>query len=415
MEEPKRSMSREELYGLVWSTPMHKLAEMYGLSDRGLAKTCARHLIPVPPRGYWAKLGAGQHVKKTKLRPVENANLHTVHIAAFAPRRSVGAQLVLAAQKVQPKTGGRKNQTAVVEPGDHPHGDIRDLVKALRKAKPDADGLISVYSIAVHSRSINRAITIFHNLALFAEEAGASVQIRDDRIYVQDNVGSASFALTEERKRPKHVPTEEELAEYARLKSKRLKDRERNVWSFSRLEPWPEFDVVYTGKLTVSYGGWTQGLRGSWADGKTQTIESLLREIIAGLRLIIAAKAEDDRHRKANELRRQALREQAERRRRLEEREAKRIDFLNRLERDRKELTDWKSAVAVLPRTDNPPGEYARMIAWAETRASQLEVKLSIENIQAELIEQDLYPSPDNLSETEIEIERWDLTYPEGL
>ncbi|MBB4406865.1 MULTISPECIES: hypothetical protein [Agrobacterium tumefaciens complex] len=138
-----------------------------------------------------------------------------------------------------------------------------------------------------------------------------------------------------------------------------MKDRERNVWSFSRLEPWPEFDVVYTGKLTVSYGGWTQGLRGSWADGKTQTIESLLREIIAGLRLIIAAKAEDDRHRKANELRRQALREQAERRRRLEEREAKRIDFLNRLERDRKELTDWQSAVAVLPRTDNPPGEYA--------------------------------------------------------
>ncbi|MEI3806812.1 hypothetical protein V6R85_20015 [Agrobacterium sp. CCNWLW32] len=400
MEEPKRSMSREELYALVWSTPMQKLAEKYGLSDRGLAKTCSRHLIPVPPRGYWAKLSAGQQVKKTKLRPVENVDLHTVHIAAFAPRRSVGAQLALAAQKVQSKTDGWKNQTAVVEPGDDPHGNIRDLVKALRKAKPDDEGLISVYSIAVHSLSINRAITILHNLALIAEEAGASVQVRNDKIYVKDDVGSASLALTEERKRPKHQPTEEELAEYAKLKTKRLKDRERDVWSFARLEPWPEFDVIYTGKLTVSYGGWTQGLRGSWADGKTQTIESLLREIIAGLRLIIAANAEDDRLRKANELRLEALREQAERRRRLEEREVKRIDFLNRLERDRKELTDWQSAVAALPRPDNPPGEYARMIAWAEARAARMEAALTIERIQAELIEQNLYPLRDDLSET---------------
>ncbi|MGP4752861.1 hypothetical protein [Agrobacterium pusense] len=400
MEEPKRSMSREELYALVWSTPMQKLAETYGLSDRGLAKTCARHLIPVPPRGYWAKLSAGLNVKKTKLRPVENASLHTVHIAAFAPRRSTGAQLALAAQKVQIKTDGRKKQTAIVAPGDHPHGNIRDLVKALRKVKPDADGLISVYSIAVHSHSIDRAITILHNLALLAEEAGASIQITNDRICVQDNVGSASLALTEERKRPKHVPTEEELAEYARLRSKRLKDRERNVWSFSRLEPWPEFDVVYTGKLTATYGGWTQGLRGSWSDGKTQTIESLLGEIIAGLRLIIAANDEDAKIRKAEDLRRQALREQAELKRRRDEREAKRVEFLNGLQRDYKELLDWRAAVSMLPKTGILPDDYARMIAWAEARAARMEAALTIDRIQAELIEQNLYPLPDDLAET---------------
>lgn len=400
MENPKRSMSREELYELVWSTPMQKLAETYGLSDRGLAKTCARHFIPVPPRGYWAKLGAGQLVKKTKLRPVENANLNTVHIATFAPRMSAGAQLALATRKVQSKTDSRKNQTTLLEPGDNPHSNIRDLVKALGKAKPDADGLISVYSIAVHSRSINRAITIFHNLALLAEEAGVSLQIRNGRIYVQDTVGSASLALTEERKRPKHIPTEEELAEYARLKAKRLKDRERNIWSFSRLEPWPEFDVVYTGKLTVTYGGWTQGLRGSWSDGKTQTVESLLGEIIAGLRLIIAANDEDAKIRKAEDLRREALREQAELKRRRDEREAKRVEFLNGLQRDYKELVDWRAAVSMLPQTVILPDDYARMIAWAEARAARMEAALTIERIQAELIEQNLYPLPDDLSET---------------
>ena len=34
---------------------MTKVAAKVGLSDRGLAKLCARHDIPVPGRGYWAR------------------------------------------------------------------------------------------------------------------------------------------------------------------------------------------------------------------------------------------------------------------------------------------------------------------------------------------------------------------------
>ena len=57
--------TREELYELVWSEPISKLAKRLGVSDRGLAKACSRGDIPVPPRGYWAKL---QHRKKV-IRP----------------------------------------------------------------------------------------------------------------------------------------------------------------------------------------------------------------------------------------------------------------------------------------------------------------------------------------------------------
>lgn len=35
---------------------MSTLAIEFGISDRGLAKVCGRHRIPVPPRGYWAKV-----------------------------------------------------------------------------------------------------------------------------------------------------------------------------------------------------------------------------------------------------------------------------------------------------------------------------------------------------------------------
>ena len=42
--------TREELYEDVWSQPMLTLARRYGMSDRGLAKLCSRHRIPVPGR-----------------------------------------------------------------------------------------------------------------------------------------------------------------------------------------------------------------------------------------------------------------------------------------------------------------------------------------------------------------------------
>src|SRR5689334_12506828 len=61
------TMTREELYRLVWSTPVHELAKKYGLSDVGFAKCCRRVEVPRPPRGYWAKIAAGQKPRKTRL------------------------------------------------------------------------------------------------------------------------------------------------------------------------------------------------------------------------------------------------------------------------------------------------------------------------------------------------------------
>ena len=49
------TLTREELYELVWSEPMWTLAQRFGLSDVGLAKTCRRFRIPVPSRGYWLR------------------------------------------------------------------------------------------------------------------------------------------------------------------------------------------------------------------------------------------------------------------------------------------------------------------------------------------------------------------------
>jgi len=60
-------MKRSELHEKVWSMPMMKLARELGISDVGLAKACRRHAVPVPPRGYWAKLKAGKNPPRMPL------------------------------------------------------------------------------------------------------------------------------------------------------------------------------------------------------------------------------------------------------------------------------------------------------------------------------------------------------------
>jgi hypothetical protein len=65
---PKRQIfTRQELYDLVWSVPMMRLAARFEVSGRGLAKICQRAHIPVPKPGYWAKVQAGQPMAKVPL------------------------------------------------------------------------------------------------------------------------------------------------------------------------------------------------------------------------------------------------------------------------------------------------------------------------------------------------------------
>jgi hypothetical protein len=51
--------NREELFAKVWAQPMRNVAKQYGVSDVWLAKVCRALKVPVPGRGYWAKLQAG--------------------------------------------------------------------------------------------------------------------------------------------------------------------------------------------------------------------------------------------------------------------------------------------------------------------------------------------------------------------
>ncbi len=60
-------VSREELYQLVWSKPMIKVAEQLGVSGSYMARVCTVLNVPRPERGYWAKLAVGKAPAQTPL------------------------------------------------------------------------------------------------------------------------------------------------------------------------------------------------------------------------------------------------------------------------------------------------------------------------------------------------------------
>jgi len=59
--------SRQELFDLVWESPISSVAKRFGISDVALAKSCRKADIPLPPRGYWARLKAGKRVVTAQL------------------------------------------------------------------------------------------------------------------------------------------------------------------------------------------------------------------------------------------------------------------------------------------------------------------------------------------------------------
>ena len=58
---------RDDLYRLVWTSPVSEVAARLGVSDVALAKLCRRAEIPIPRRGYWQRTEAGQAVEPTPL------------------------------------------------------------------------------------------------------------------------------------------------------------------------------------------------------------------------------------------------------------------------------------------------------------------------------------------------------------
>ena len=82
-----RTLTRQEMYDLVWSKPMTQLATEFEISDVGLRKICKAAKVPTPGIGYWAKLTNGKTVAKIELPTLYPFQSQFIYIGGGSPNR----------------------------------------------------------------------------------------------------------------------------------------------------------------------------------------------------------------------------------------------------------------------------------------------------------------------------------------
>ena len=98
MQRMTTTLTREELYALVWSEPIQKIALRYGLSDRGFGKLCARYEIPVPVLrkfiGERILVGSRGVAGQAILMVQPSQNRRREHLGVFGEAMTSGHDLV---------------------------------------------------------------------------------------------------------------------------------------------------------------------------------------------------------------------------------------------------------------------------------------------------------------------------------
>lgn len=116
-----RRVTREELHTLVWSKPMSRLAQEFGVSGNGLAKICDRLDVPYPPRGYWAKKAARKPAPALKLPSWKAGLPQSADIHRTPPRPETPSVIVEARAAV----GGKIDGVSVPESLDALHPRVK--------------------------------------------------------------------------------------------------------------------------------------------------------------------------------------------------------------------------------------------------------------------------------------------------
>jgi hypothetical protein len=361
------TLTREELYALVWSEPIQKIAPRYGLSDRGFGKLCARYEIPVPPRGWWAKKAAGKRLKQPPLPPLDDPYLQKIRFDK-TPRETAADQ---PAPEVHPLVAFEQdpaNRISVPTDGELTNPLVLKTQRLLNRANRDVDGLIVPPSAALHihtSRGLHeRALRIVQALLTAFEARGFAVAqtAEGTRVSILDE--SLGFGIEEGTKKIEHAIT---------FTEQKLIDR-RMGWQV------PKHDTVPNGMLTFVITN-VSGLRQRWSEAPTRPLEGLLNKFIIGLiRAALGLKrqrAEADRRQRE---RQEEERKRQEEARRLEEaerawrEEQARVERLIRLEavwtRNRK-LRELASALRQTLGEVETESELGKWLSWAEAYANR--------------------------------------------
>ena len=366
-------LTREELFDLVWSEPVARVAERYGLSGAGLRKLCLRHDVPVPPRGHWARVKAGKKVKRPKL-PSNGSGVRP-GVPALEPRA--------------PSPSMRRDRDPVVRARREFEAEPRNAIRVNRRRAASSAWAVSLRSAAA---TAGRNAQDLLPISVGEHPLGATVSSRSlgrvpHLVATVEHACRVRGFLEESRGGSRLVVEGVPLFLHVGERSRRL-ESEQDPADVARY-PWLRGRKVYTyepsGALTIAIG---TSREFSWyyvpmshrvADAPSRPLEERLNELMVRLiRVAVDANerarmwAEREERRRAEEA---AARERALAVQRREE-EWRGLEGLAeqsmRAERLRA-LVERVRVTGVVPASAGAPSELEAWIRWASAFADELD------------------------------------------
>ncbi|WP_332764465.1 hypothetical protein [Phenylobacterium sp.] len=377
------TLTREELYELVWKDPVRTVAATFGVSDVWLKKVCAGANVPVPERGYWAKLQAGKPVMRARL-PLRDPGMSdrvSISKAHQSWRWDPGAELAEPLpdlpvfdepiEAVRARVVKRVGKVAAIRALEAPWGAIRKLLdedERRRAKQAEHTWSSSWYAPRFDSPFERRRLRLLNSLALAFARSGAKLELRGKEAReLTVHVGTQHLSFTLDH--PSAKPTI------------------HGEWA---TRPGP-VDIL---KLELKSKFPEAGVAGLWTDGDGSKLEERLTDIVVDI--IVAGEAQYRagqfshhawliKRRAENEAELVRRREEAERRRREQElkEQQERRDLLFRQARDWRTAQDIRAFVSdVLSESgggDRDAG-LAEWRAWALAEADEIDpVKRGLE------------------------------------
>jgi len=292
MTSSKDPVDRESLYNEVWSDPVSIVAKRYGLSDVGLAKICRKLAIPLPSRGYWAKVATGKVMHRVPLpRVPEGFARHAAGPIPLSPEESGQLEIV----KTSVDRARQANPTIEVpEELTKPHPLVDQTAQRLRRREgwKDPGGVRSapseVLDLAVTPKTLDRGLRIIDTVLKALERAGITVRIDPEqaKTFLVSRGTEIAISVSEQVIRTEHTLTQAE---------KRARERYYGSWNTREhidAPNIPQFDYTPTGRLTISAGRWAER---HWNDtSRTQLEQRMTRAISEMVALIEKIRAEEE-------------------------------------------------------------------------------------------------------------------------
>lgn len=383
-EPPPPLETRLDLYKAVWSEPMVRVAARLGLSDVGLAKLCARLRVPVPGRGYWAKVKAGYMVRKMPLPDSDQDTGNPQELWRLRRSFEKAMELVSAKERIKETFGPQPVKPSGPSPEAlHPlvAASLPKLERAGLKIEPIQRKQACI-SIAVSPERLARAAEVMSLAITSLEARGVPVEVTKP-VEAKEGPGGrrAQDSLTVAKVHTYELPfelfEEEEMVEVAPAEPPKLS---KIGLPLGPGKP-AKLEAVPTGKLVLHILDEHHfGVRRRWGDRKTTPLERQVPAFVEAVLLL----GERRKQQEEEWARRRAIWDEEARLRRLEkEREEMQVVMVFDLH-DR--AKDWREAQEIkayletveshLAKKDQimePDSELAAWIIWAHSHAEFLQ------------------------------------------